>query len=562
MRNPIILTALLFAIWSLGARAAAGPSPWGVAAAGSWGTIWTSSPLVKIMQDTPAPNNPAKGVRLYAAGNEYEPFQLILTPKKPLSNIKIVPHTLVGPKSAKIEAWNITVKNVEYVNCTEPTSEDVKPGLYPDPLPDHTPFPAQPGRNSAVWVTVYVARNIPAGDYRGTIDVIGGGIGKVAVPLSVHVWNFTLPSVSRLRTAYGNSMSWPFIYNNATTLEQRRKVVDLYNLNFWKHRVSPYAPYWGYDIGVTAQDGTVKLDFSDFDVAIAKYFPWFNSFKLPRFGMNDNVGFEGGDAERMKIDYMRLVAEHLVDKGVLNKGYNYITDEPEEKDYDAVVEAAKLVRMADQRIKILLTEHIADKLIGSVDIWVPIGPEYNEQQAKARQAKGEQVWWYLCCGPHHPWPNYFIDYPAIDLRMWHWMTWRYGLDGILYWDTCYWQDNPWQKPMSQPDHRKWNWGNGDGHLLYPATRTPSKTFIAKGPVDSIRWETIRDGIEDWDYFRILKDRIDAAPASKRNSTEYKPAQDALARVNGCIRSFTDYCKDPAEAESIRFAVAKAIEGIK
>jgi len=562
MRNPIILTALLFAIWSLGARAAAGPSPWGVAAAGSWGTIWTSSPLVKIMQDTPAPNNPAKGVRLYAAGNEYEPFQLILTPKKPLSNIKIVPHTLVGPKSAKIEAWNITVKNVEYVNCTEPTSEDVKPGLYPDPLPDHTPFAAQPGRNSAVWVTVYVARNIPAGDYKGTIDVIAGGIGKVAIPLSVHVWNFTLPSVSRLRTAYGNSMSWPFIYNNATTLEQRRKVVDLYNLNFWKHRVSPYAPYWGYDIGVTAQDGTVKLDFSDFDVAIAKYFPWFNSFKLPRFGMNDNVGFEGGDAERMKIDYMRLVAEHLVDKGVLNKGYNYITDEPEEKDYDAVVEAAKLVRMADQRIKILLTEHIADKLIGSVDIWVPIGPEYNEQQAKARQAKGEQVWWYLCCGPHHPWPNYFIDYPAIDLRMWHWMTWRYGLDGILYWDTCYWQDNPWQKPMSQPDHRKWNWGNGDGHLLYPATRTPSKTFIAKGPVDSIRWETIRDGIEDWDYFRILKDRIDAAPASKRNSTEYKPAQDALARVNGCIRSFTDYCKDPAEAESIRFAVAKAIEGIK
>lgn len=562
MRNPIILTALLFTIWSLDACVAAGPSPWGVAAAGSWGTIWTSSPLVKIMQDTPVPNNPAKGVRLYAAGNEYEPFQLVLTPKKPLSNIKIVPHTLVGPKGAKIEAWNITVKNVEYVNCTEPTSEDVKAGLYPDPLPEHTPFAARPGKNSAVWVTVYVARNIPPGDYKGTIDLIAGGIGKVAVPLSVHVWNFTLPSVSRLRTAYGNTMSWPFTYNNATTPEQRRKVVDLYNLNFWKHRVSPYAPYWGYDIGVTAQDGTVKLDFSDFDTAIAKYFPWFNSFMLPRFGMNDNVGFEGGDAERMKVDYMRLVAEHLVDKGVLDKGYYYITDEPQEEDYDAVVEAAKLVRMADQRIKILLTEHIADKLIGSVDIWVPVGPEYNEQQAKARQAKGEQVWWYLCCGPHHPWPNYFIDYPAIDLRMWHWMTWRYGLDGILYWETCYWQDNPWQKPMSQPDHRKWNWGNGDGHLLYPATKTPSKTFIAKGPVDSIRWETIRDGIEDWDYFRMLKDRIDAAPASRRNSTEYKAAAEALERVNGAIRSFTDYCKDPTEAESIRFAVAKAIEGMK
>ncbi len=42
---------------------------------------------------------------------------------------------------------------------------------------------------------------------------------------------------------------------------------------------------------------------------------------------------------------MRLVAEHLVDKGVLAKGFDYITDEPEPKDYDGIVEAAKNVRL-------------------------------------------------------------------------------------------------------------------------------------------------------------------------------------------------------------------------
>ncbi len=159
MRYSTITTALLLLIFSSGARAAApgGPSAWGVAAAGAWGTIWTSSPLVKIMLDTPVPTDSARGVRLYAAGNEYEPFQLVLTPKKPLSNIKIVPHTLIGAKNAKIAAWNFTVKNIEYVNCTEPTSKDVKSGLYPDPLPGHTPFAAEPGKNSAVWVTIYVA---------------------------------------------------------------------------------------------------------------------------------------------------------------------------------------------------------------------------------------------------------------------------------------------------------------------------------------------------------------------------------------------------------------------
>jgi len=514
------------------------------------------------MQDAPVPTNSAKGVRLFAAGNEYEPFQLVLTPKKPISNIKIVPHTLVGAKNAKIEAWNVTVKNVEYVNCTEPTSKGIKPGLYPDPLPDHTAFSAQPGTSRAVWLTVYVAPKVAAGEYKGTVDVIADGIGKIVVPISLHVWNFALPSVSRLRTAYGNAMWWPFTYDGATTTEQRHKVLDLYNLDFFKHRVSPYSPYWGYDIGVSAQDGTVKLDFSQFDIAIQKYFPLFNSFKLPNFGMSDNLGFPAGDADRMKIDYMRQVAEHLVDKGVLAKGYDYITDEPEEKDYSTVIEAAKDVRMADQRIKILLTEQIESKLIGSVDIWVPIGPNYNEQQAKERQAKGEQVWWYLCTWPKAPWPGYFVDYPTIDLRMWHWMTWRYGLNGILYWETCYWQDNPWEKPMSQPSDRSHNWGNGDGHLLYPATKTPSQQFVAKGPVDSIRWETIREGIEDWDYFRTLKDRIDAAKPAKRDSPEYKAAVDALDQVNACIVSCTDYCKDPTKVESIRLAVAKAIEGMK
>jgi len=565
MRYITALTAMPLVLAAVGSHAQtpAGPSAWGAVALGAWGTVWTSSPLVKVMRDTPAPTTQVKGVRIYAAGNEYEPFQLVLTPKKQLGNVKIVPHTLTGAKNARIAAWNISVKNVEYVNCTEPTSKDAAPGLYPDPLPDHTPFAAPAATNSAVWITVYVAPKTPAGEYKGTIDVIAGGLGKVVVPLSLRVWSFTLPSVSRLKTAYGNGMGWPFTYNNASTTEQRRKTLDLYNLDFFRHRVSPYAPYASYDIGIKTENGAVKLDFADFDKAIGKFFPLFNSFMLPRFAMADDVGFgKGPDGERMKIDYMRQVAEHLVDKGVLDKGYDYITDEPQPEVYGDIVEAAKIVRMADQRIKILLTKKVEDKLIGSVDIWVPIGPDFDEARCKERQAKGEEVWWYLCTWPKHPWPGYFIDYPAIDLRMYHWMTWRYGLNGILYWETCYWQDNPWEKPMSQPDHRKWNWGNGDGHLLYPATESPSKDFVAKGPVDSIRWETIREGIEDWDYFRMLQDKIDATPAAKRSTPAYIAAQDAMSQVNGCIKSFTDYNKDPTQAESIRFAVAKAIEGMK
>ncbi|NLN78667.1 MAG: DUF4091 domain-containing protein [Armatimonadetes bacterium] len=541
----------------------AAASTWGTITQGKWGTAWTASPIQKILPKTPIPTTKTNGVQLYAANNEYEPFQIVLTAKTRINNIKVVPHTLEGPAKAKIPAWSINVKNVEYVNCTTPTNDGIEPGLYPDPLPDHFPYNAIEGRNAAAWVTVYVPRNTPPGDYKGTVDVVASGIGKIVVPVSLRVWNFTLPSVSRLRTAYGNSMHNAFRYQGATTKEQQRKLVELYNLNFFKHRVSPYNPYTTYEPRIEEQNGQINIDFSDFDVAIQKFFPYVNSFMLPRFWMDDDVGFgKGADGQRKKIDYMRQVAEHMVDKGVLKKGYAYIYDEPQPDVFDSLIEGAKTIRMADQRIKILLTRRVEEKLIGSVDIWTPIVDHYEEAPSKARQAKGEELWWYLCCGPKAPYANgYFIDYSAAHMRMYHWQTWKYGLDGILYWNTMYWQDNPWQIPMSQPPDRAHNWGNGDGQIFYPATRAPSDKFIAKGPIDSIRWELVREGIEDWDYFRILQDKIDAASAAKKNTPAYAAAVDVLRQVNSCVPSLTDFCTDVAKIESTRERVGRAIEGL-
>lgn len=560
MKYIYTIVALLLAV--SGGTALAG-TPGGIIKSDVWGTCWTCTPMIKIMHDTTIPTEIAKAVRIYAAANEYEPFQIVLTPKKGLSGVKVIPHTLTGPQGAKIPAWNVSIRNVEYVNVTEATSKDVKPGWYPDPIPGHTPFEAPAGQNSPLWVTVYVAPKTPAGEYKGTIDITAGGISKIVVPINLRVWGFELPSVSRLRTAYGLSSGWVNKYQGASTLEQKRRLTDLYNLDFFKHRISPYTPYANYDIKITTENGNVKLDFNDFDIAIRKYFPLVNSFMLPRFGMFDDVGFgKGADADRMKIEYMRQVAEHLVAKGQLAKGYDYIMDEPEESQYDSIVQAATNVRMADERIKILLTNQVEPKLVGSVDIWTPIMPKYDEERSKARQAAGEEVWWYICTWPKHPYPNNFVDYTPIHHRIMPWISWRYGVTGILYWETCYWQDNPWESPMSYPDHRKWQWGNGDGHLLYPPVRKPSATFVDKGPVSSIRWEIIREGIEDYDYFCILKDEISGASASVKLKPSYKNALQALKLINANAKSRTEYCRDPGQLGSVRVKIAEAIEGLR
>lgn len=538
-------------------------APGEVVASGKWGKLWKCSPTFKVMRDTPVPAGSSASVALYAARNEFEPIQLVLRPSTAIANVKVVPHRLTGPNGAKLDAWNITVRNVGYVHVVNPTDPNGRPGMYPDPLPEQTPFTAPAGVNSPLWITLYVPPQTSPGVYTGTVDVSGDGIGKLSVPLRLHVWNFTLPTVSSLRTAYGCDLYSAARYQGASTLEQKRQLTEIYNREFWRHRVAPFAPYTFYAARASLEGGAVRLDFTDFDTAISKYFALFNSFMLPHFGMNDSAGLDmGSEYPRLKVDYMRAVAEHLAEKGQIAKGYAYIADEPEPDRYDAIKEAAKLVRMADSRIKILLTEQVEPDLVGSVDIWVPILDQYNQANAQARQAKGEQVWWYVCTGPRHPYPNNFIDYPAIDHRILHWMTWRYGVNGILYWQTTYWNQNPWETAMSYSNNGGGMRGNGDGRLLYPPVRKASDTFVAKGPVPSMRWELIREGVEDYDYFSILRKRIDDGIKNGRKPGELAAAREALELVDGCARSLTDYTQDARNLEQARIKVAAAIESLQ
>ncbi len=122
---------------------------------------------------------------------------------------------------------------------------------------------------------------------------------------------------------------------------------------------------------------------------------------------------------------------------------------------------------------------------------------------------------------------------------------RYGLNGILYWETCYWQDNPWEKPMSQPDSRS---GTGAMVTVTFCTRRRGRSPRRSSPrVQSLHsLGGCQDGIEDWDYFRTLRDRMNTTAKAKRSSPAYRALKDALDQVDGSIRSLTDYDKDPAD----------------
>ncbi|HET6386291.1 MAG TPA: DUF4091 domain-containing protein, partial [Armatimonadota bacterium] len=249
------------------------------------------------------------------------------------------------------------------------------------------------------------------------------------------------------------------------------------------------------------------------------------------------------------------------------------------QDFPFVREGMERLKQAAPGLKRLLTKEPEPGLIGSVNLWCPILNAYDPQRAAAQQRSRDEVWWYICTGPKAPYPGEFIDRPATDMRAWVWDTWMDKVQGLLIWETTYWTSptaypdtaqDPWTDPMSweqgygaKPGARN-PWGNGDGRFLYPPTAAERATGrpILHGPIDSLRWEMLRDGLEDYEYFRMLQDRITAArkrsvPASKLAATE------ALLQIPpSVLTGLTSYSADPRPMYAHRLRLAEAIEALK
>jgi len=530
-----------------------------------WGSVWEASATEKVFPDSRPSARRSGPVRLAAARNEFEPFQIVLTPARPLKDVAVTATGLRGPGDIPPEA--VSVRMAATVPVTLPSSPDVLPGDYPDPLvPLTAPVCLPAGRSTAFWFTVRVPPDTPAGEDSGEVTVAPSGEEPVTVPVTLRVWDFELPRLPYLRTAYGTwrglkaLCEWHGI--DMDDVEAVRRTEELLNRTFHEHRIAPFNAFQTHDVEVLVRDGAVRLDFTRFDEGAQKYLPLFNSFMLPgsfRRGVGGKGPGEDG-YEDLKLQFLRQLSAHLREKGWLAKGYNYIYDEPDPPQYRLVAQEAKIWREADPELKILLTEQVEDELIGSVDIWTPVLDAYDAVRCRERQEAGDEVWWYVCTGPRHPYPNYFIDYPAAAHRIFHWMTYAWGVTGILYWETMFWSASPWDEPMTySEDGRRRPFGNGDGFLLYPATRRPSEKPLVSGPVESIRWEMIREGVEDYDLFRMLESAMEDAGRAAGGRRLAAEGRRALAAVRAACPSLTDYELDPARLYGIRRRAGDALE---
>jgi len=471
-------------------------------------------------------------------------------------------------------------------------------GHWPDPLPPFKKGISVPAKtNQPVWMRISVPTNVKRGVYKGTVSLTAEGF-KADVKVEAEVYGFALPDQTTVRSTFGLGMEAVFARQKITDKRQQREVTEKYMANMAAHRISPYEPFqndrytYRFEINGNRPNPRTEVifDWTAWDRAVVtardKYhFNTFVIYDIPGLGgmdYKDNpgkiLGYTNGTAEHEQLFklWCKAALVHFKELGVMGMVVASPFDEPVPEHYAHIRRQAKLVRDNLPGVHILVPQAmpLTNELIGSLTYWSPRIDLYQKEFMDKRREAGEIVTWYLACFPHAPYLNAFIDRPGTELRTWLWLTWKEKLQGILYWHINYWTNragdkgffqDPYEDPMSYvysgyEGTTLIYWGNADGRLIYPpegATGLQKETVL-DGPVDSVRWESLRDGVEDYEYLAMLK-RLLAEKSSKLSIKDRESFSELLVVPKSIGVSPVDYGTLPEPILKRRDEIAKAIE---
>ena len=538
--------------------------------------LWTCPPTVKVFKTDAVPATSKSAVQVYAARNEFEPFLVVVKPAAS-GNVTVS----CGSFGAGITQLMYQVK---YVTVTSATDMRGGTGEYPDPLwplENGATVALTAGQNTAFWITLQVPPSTPAGNYTANVTV-----GGIAVPVALHVFDFELPgnlsvasslgfSQQDVLTKYGAGFSdWAFM--------------DKWRQFFIDHRLTPQVPLWPN--GLTTSGGAPLVSYNcatqtlsdpdgiwGFEMPAARWlggsgllggqftapfndgvgFPsylavgpmWGDPSVDPRPSSMCGTGLGAGDwytannptsAYNLKwFAYVGALRNYLAGLGYLDKSYYFMANEPvDQADYDAIAWHSRYLKAAAPDLRLMVSEEPKPAITGNVnyvndgqvDTWLTYAGLYDPAAAADREANhGETSWLYYLPGLVAPYSNPFtLDHPGIDSRLMGWFFWKYRLRGLMHDNIIDWSTNPWTNPAPTAN-------NGYTNLLYPPS--PTNTPIAYGsnnqrPVPSIRMELLRDGLEDYEYLRVMNDA--ALPAAGVATA----ADTQVDKVIGGVASYT------------------------
>ena len=356
-----------------------------------------------------------------------------------------------------------------------------------DPLVPARPVTVKRHRATAFYFRVRTRPQTAPGTCRGTITVQADNAPATRLSLEVKVWPFAVPQKWNFHT------TGQFIWGKCARFHGKdwnAKLQRRYYDFLLDHRFSP-----------TEQYGRILSPRQDLEYCLKR-------------GMN-TVYLSGnftGTAREMEV--LKAAYERVKRLSALDCTLVYIGDET--SNWDEMHRRANLIHACLPGVLVMIGGSVPRKeLLGYIDVYDPIiGPhkvyglaDGGAELVRQAQRRGEEFYWYVAAGPSYPYPNVQLEYPLIDCRSLFWMTWKYGVTGFEYYCYNIWHGRNFSRdPARRFANVPWKadgWERGwpancDGMLFYP------------GPIGSLRFEAVRDGIEDWEMLLLLRDCVEAA----------------------------------------------------
>lgn len=526
-------------------------------------TVWVVPSEQKVRPDDPVETNNLvwskedKRINVAGARNQHVSFQVVVTTPLPegYKNLNNMVDLEKTPGGFFIEASGLTSKQGKmiskeqikfylehYIMLYGKSSPIGNTGYWPDALaPLKVPFSMEASysvvKNRPIWVDIPIPPGTPGGLYTGTITITQNGKSLESLNVEVKVYSFSLPDKTHLITYMNIDKEYlANFYHKPESSEEIDQLTQTYYKFLYEHRMEPWInEQLEPEIAVNDEKVTVKFN----DARCKYYMDSLNTNRVllnayPSSLKSQITAKQFSKSFNQKVEsYLSQVKSYFEKNGWKDR-LVFISpiDEPDSKeDYEDTRKWANLVHEAAPGIPFLATKSpvtsegfnypLSKKFLewgtlrGYVNDFAIFGNDLNDPEVKQaineEQSKGGEITWYPTCGLRYPQPNYFIDAPALDPVMIPWITARYHMNGILYWALNFWTEtpNPWRSAVTFIPGFVCSDGyilNGEGSLLYPGdyTKRYTRQPDVDGPVSSIRFELLREGIQDYEYLWMLK----------------------------------------------------------
>ena len=451
--------------------------------------------------------------------------QLLVWAKTSVPSIKVAISDLKSSNGKLISKSNTSAGFVDYVitdefmaGCGLRKPEDFASSLVADPINTIATAATLKADNvQPIWLSIKIPSNAKQGDYVATVTVKADKTYQLK--LTVKVIDRTLPAPSQ----------WSF---NLDFWQHPAAVARVHNVELWSDAhfdlmrkyytmladagqknitASIVDEPWGHQTyddypslvkWTKKKDGSWIYDYSLFDKYISfvmscginqrincySMVPWKIAFQYYDENLGKNTTFTGAiGSDEYNVFWTSMLKDFT--KHLKQKGWFSITAiAMDERPMPAMQSVIKLLKQVDPEWKITLAGEYHPEIEQDIfDYCIASYHSFPDAILKKRQQQGKLSTWYTCCVEKYP--NGFTFSPAAEHMWLGWYTAAKNMDGYLRWAYNSWPKEPLK------DSRFTAWPAGDTFQVYP------------GPLSSIRFEKLIEGIQDFEKIKILKEEF-------------------------------------------------------